>query len=73
MRRKSNKIRNLAIYGVIGIIAYALIFQGGLPFAEAGTFEIKIPPPASQASVSGFINCSLQSKLTTIETRSLFA
>ena len=69
MRRKSNKIRNLAIYGVIGVIAYALIFQGGLPFAEAGTFEIKIPPPASQASISGFINCSLQSKLTTIETR----
>lgn len=69
MRRKSNKIRNLAIYGVIGIIAYALIFQGGLPFAEAGTFEIKIPPPASQAGISGFINCSLQSKLTTIETR----
>lgn len=69
MRRKSNKIRNLAIYGVIGVIAYALIFQGGLPFAEAGTFEIKIPPPASQAGISGFINCSLQSKLTTIETR----
>ena len=69
MRRKSNKIRNLAIYGVIGVIAYALIFQGGLPFAEAGTFEIKIPPPASQANISGFINCSLQSKLTTIETR----
>ena len=69
MRRKSNKIRNLAIYGVIGIIAYALVFQGGIPFANAGTFEIKIPPPASQAGISGFINCSLQSKLTTIETR----
>ena len=67
--RKKSKIRYLAVLAFIGVIGYALVFQGGIPFANAGTFEIKIPPPASQAGISGFINCSLQSKLTTIETR----
>ena len=80
MRRKSNKIRNLAIYGVIGVIAYALIFQGGLPFAD-GTFNIPelrtVGTPRSSSgsdassspTSSGYFNCSIQLKSTTVDGR----
>lgn len=74
MRKKSKKIRNLAIYGIIGIIAYALIFQGGLPFVSA---DFNIPEmrtvgssrnsaggsgqgSTSSSSSAGYFDCSVR-------------
>ena len=46
MRKKSPfTIKRLAIYGIIAVVGYALIFQGGFSLGQGTGFEIKLPPP----------------------------